>query len=67
MALPQHHPVRRYSESTVNDSSFLCFEDNLLYLHLIEDVVTFHSLAQRHDLIGHEPVVVSTERSLLPL
>lgn len=29
-------------------------ENDLLDLHLVEEVICLHSLAQRHDLLGHE-------------
>jgi hypothetical protein len=29
-------------------------EDNLLYLHLVKEIVTFQSLGKRHDLLKHE-------------
>lgn len=31
-------------------------KDDFLYLHVVEDVVSFQGLAHRHDLIGHEAV-----------
>ena len=37
----------------------LGFKHNLLHLHLVKQVVAFHRLAQRHNLIRHEPVCVS--------
>ena len=31
-------------------------EDNLLRLHVVKDLVSFDSVLQRHDLVGHEAV-----------
>lgn len=37
----------------------LRFKHNLLHLHLVKQVVALHRLAQRHNLVRHEPVCVS--------
>jgi hypothetical protein len=34
--------------------SLLRFENNLLYLHLVEQIVTFDGIGKRHYLVGHE-------------
>ena len=31
-------------------------KDDLLRLHVVEDIVTFQGFAHRHDLVGHEAV-----------
>lgn len=33
---------------------FVGFEDNLLHLVAVEDIITLHRLAHGHDFIGHE-------------
>ena len=35
-------------------SLFISFEDDLLYLHLVEQLVAFQGLAQGYDLVCHE-------------
>lgn len=67
LSLLLHHPMHRSLHQTherLLAYLFLCLKDDLLYLHLIEDVITFDSLAQRHDLIGHETARVSIEQCL---
>lgn len=34
--------------------SFLPFEDNLLYLHVVEQVISLHGVCKRHDVLMHE-------------
>jgi hypothetical protein len=44
-----------FAKSTQStDKLLLCLEHNLVRLHLVKQIVTFHCLAQRHDLVGHE-------------
>jgi hypothetical protein len=33
-------------------------ENDLLDLHIVEDVISFHRLAQWHDLVSHEAVLL---------
>jgi hypothetical protein len=40
------------------------FENDLVDLHLVEDVISFHCLAQWHDLVRHEAVLL-VNRQLL--
>jgi hypothetical protein len=40
------------------------FKDNLLYLHLIKQIIALHSLAQRHYLVRHKPISTSQPLSL---
>jgi hypothetical protein len=37
-------------------SSLLRLENNLLHFHLVEEIVAFNGIGQRHHLIGHETI-----------
>ena len=47
--------------------SLLRFKHDLLRLHLVEEVVPLDRLRQRHDLVRHESVVVSSGPVTMPL